>query len=212
MAKDGGSQIEAMDAKGHHAVSGLSGHYPNHAVSDNPPGIMLIYPAIDTAVHPLEQIAIGANAEDDVGIKEVRLVSTYGLEKQTIERHSCLPATGKLPLKQVLAQFTVDLKKRQAQDGDVIIFHVEVEDLKGQTATTDPFLLTVRGYETMLAYANGNVGAGHNGQNHAAYVTLFGALHDLNARKDALTPEQYKAECQHIAEMFLPPAHRPMTA
>ncbi len=203
VAKDGGYLIEAMDAKGHHEVSGLSGHYAIHAVPDNPPGIMLIYPAIDTAVHPLEQIAIAANAEDDVGIKEVRLVSTYGLEPSTTERHSCLPAAGKLPLKQVLAQFTVDLKKRNAQNGDVIIFHVEVEDLKGQTATTDPFLLTVRGYETMVVYANGNVGAGHNGQNSAAYVTLFGALHDLSARKSTLTPEQFKAECEHIAEMYV---------
>ncbi len=203
---DGGFQLSAVSAKGHRAVTGLSTHYGIHAIPDAPPTISLLYPAIDTAVHPLETIAIAANIEDDVGLKEVRLVSSYALEDAKVERRSC--RHGAPPLKQMLAQFTIDLKIRAAQVGDIIIFHVEVEDLKGQQATSDPFVLTVRGYETMITYADGNQ-HGANGQLGVAYVTLLGALHDLQARKASLTPEQYLAECAHLADLytFVPIVH-----
>jgi hypothetical protein len=204
---DGGFHLSAEDTRGHHPVTGLAAHYAIHAIPDLPPTISLLYPSIDTAVHPMERIAIAAQAEDDVGLKEVRLVSTYCIEDPQVEHRSCL--NGPLPLKQLLCQFTIDLKQRpQVRIGDTIVFHLEVEDLKGQKVTTDPYILTVRGIEAMMTYKNGN-NPGANGQLGAGYVTLLGALHDLEARRDQLTPEQFQAECEHIGDLytFKPIAH-----
>jgi hypothetical protein len=196
---DGGYRLSAVDAH-HRAVTGLARHYAIHALADHPPTISLMYPAIDTIVHPLEDVAIAARVADDVGLKEVRLCSTYALGDAQVERRSC--AVDGRPLRELLATFSFDLKHRQGVHvGDAIVFHLEVEDTHGQSATTDPFVLTVRGYESMVKYANGNK-HGANGQTGADYTTLLGALHDLGARRAELTPEQFAAECEHIADVY----------
>jgi len=198
---DGGYRVSACDARSRHALDGLAAHYAIHAIVDLPPTLTLLYPALDEEIHPLATIAIAADVSDDVGLKDVRLVSAYGLEEPRTEHRSCtVPATGR-PERHLLVQFTVDLKKRQVRLGDTIIFHVEAEDVKGQRVTTDPYVLTVRDYELMQTYVDG----GHPpGNGTARFATLMGALHDLSARRSQLTPEQFHAECAHLAQLYLP--------
>jgi len=197
---DGGYRLSACDARSRHALDGLAAHFAIHAIVDLPPTLTLLYPALDEDVHPLATIAIAADVSDDVGLKDVRLVSAYGLEEPRSEHRSCtVSATGR-PQRHLLAQFTIDLKQRQVHLGDTIIFHVEAVDVKGQQVTTDPYVLTVRDYELMQAYVDG----GHPpGNGTARFATLMGALHDLAARKAQLTAEQFHAECAHIAQLYL---------
>jgi len=205
LTADGGYLLRANDAHGHHPIGGLASHYVIHAVADLPPTIDLLYPSLDTEVHPLETIAIAANVADDVGLKEIRLCSTYGLEEPRVERRSCV--TGPANLTNMLVQFTIDLKAREVHLGDTIIFHLEAEDLKGQKVSSDAFVLKVRGYELMQTYSDGNHPTGGTSHKNPLYVTLLGALHDLDARRSQLTAEQFQAECAHLAELYLPYAN-----
>jgi len=197
---DGGYRLSACDARSRHALDGLAAHYAIHAIIDQPPTLTLLYPALDEEVHPLATIAIAADVSDDVGLKDVRLVSAYGLEEPRSEHRSCMLAATGRPARHLLAQFTIDLKQRPVHLGDTIIFHVEAEDVKGQQVTTDPYVLKVRDYELMQTYVDG----GHPpGNGTASYATLMGALHDLAARKAQLTAAQFHAECAHIAQLYL---------
>jgi hypothetical protein len=139
--RDGDYAIRATDKNGL-GVS-LPQRFSIKAIKDEPPTLDVVYPGIDTLVHPMEEIVFAARAEDLVGLKEVRLSYFYGLGKEEVQRIAC--SNGGPPITGKLAEFVVDLEPRpNVQAGDMILFHFEAEDTKGQVAASDVYTIFVR--------------------------------------------------------------------
>ena len=197
--KSGQYQIAAADLRGE-KVFGLDTTYLIKANKDAPPTLEVLYPGTDTAVHPMEEIGFATKVSDDIGIKEVRLVTMYGLEKPTVLKIET-PMSGPNVTNQV-AQFMVSLAKRPKVEAfDTIAAHFEVEDLKGQVAQSEVFMLTVRRFES---FANYTAAEGESAiEKSIGLMTIIGATHDLERKRTAMTPEQLKKECAKIGKWLL---------
>ncbi len=162
-----------------------------------PPTLDVVYPALDSLVHPMEEIAFAAKVEGSVGLKEVRLHSFYNSEAEQVQRVSCRendqPATMKL------AEFVIDLEKRKnVQAGDTILYHFEAEDMKGQVSSSDVYSVTVRAIESFSAYGYHPVMPAH-GYAGPALINVIGAAWDLHTKEKTMTPEEFKAACEKVA-------------
>jgi hypothetical protein len=205
VAADGGYRIKAADAKGR-PIAGLEERFLIRMRKDQPPRLEVLYPAIDSVVHPMEEVACAAKAEDDVGLKEIRLRSTYNLEPEVIQRKVCTAAEARA----ALAEFLIALEARgKIEPGDTMFVFMEAEDLKGQVAIGDLYTIAPRGYESFVIY-------GHPGKKHVTkpkpkqkhdvppeLITVIGAAHQLEGKRAELTPEELKKECEKIAEYLL---------
>jgi len=127
------------------------------AVPDKPPTITMVSPKVDMSVHPLCELTFGATVADDFAIQEaVAQVSYFRDGKPTPMPLAMKPATqgdfksfleGKV--EHVLA--LEDLAPR-SKVGDMIFYHMEVTDRKGQTVRTDLFFVKLMPFEVAAAW------------------------------------------------------------
>lgn len=188
--------LAATDLRGD-KVFGFEPAYAIKANKDTPPTLDVLYPGTDTAVHPLEEIGFAAKVGDDIGIKEVRLVSTYGLEKPVVQKID--GTTTQTNVRDMVGQFMISLAKHpKVETADTITYHFEVEDLKGQVAASDVYLVTVRKIESFATYtaAEGESAREPN----VRLMTIIGATHDLEMKRKAMTAEELKKECGKIGK------------
>ncbi len=194
ISADGDYALSATDARG--APLASPSRFIIKAIRDDPPKLEVVYPSIDTEVHPMEEIAFAAKAEDSVGLKEVRLHYYYNHDKEVILKVPCIMTAA--AIKEKLAELTVPLEERSAvKPGDTLLFHFEAEDLKGQITASDMYTVSVRPLVTWAAYGYHPEAPPH------AYagpelINVIGAAWDLATKRKKLTPEKFKTESEKI--------------
>ena len=162
-----------------------------------PPTLEIVYPTIDSLVHPMEEVAFAAKVESTLGLKEVRLHTFYNSEAESIQRVSCRENGEPAAMK--LAEFVIELEKRKGvQAGDTILYHFEAEDMKGQISSSDVYTVTVRALESFSAYGYHPVMPAH-GYAGPALINVIGAAWDLHNKEKTMTPEEFKAACEKVA-------------
>ena len=197
ISKNGGYGIEVVDKRG--AAVRAPTRYAIHAIEDEPPTLEVISPAGDEQVHPMEEIAFVAKAEDTVGLKEIRLHTLYNSENEVVQRVACKEAGRPLNLK--LAEFTLDMEQRtDVSPGDTILFHFESEDTKGQVTSSDIYSISVRPLEALSAY---EVMHGHP-ESEIEMLNVIAAAWNLRNKKATMSPEEFKKECEKIGRVLAP--------
>jgi hypothetical protein len=173
------------------------------ALQPAPPTLEVVYPGIDTLVHPMEEIAFAVKIEATIGLKEVRLHSFYNSDAEEVQRITGRETGG--PAISKLAEFTIDLEKRSnVRAGDTILFHFEAEDMKGQTASSDVYAVTVRALESFTAYGYHPVMPAH-GYPGPALINVIGAAWDLHTKEKAMNAADFKSACEKIARALESP-------
>jgi hypothetical protein len=193
LTKNGDYGIEVYDIHGKKLP--IDRRFTIRVRKDEPPEIELLHPAIDSMVHPMEEIVFAAEVKDDVGLKEIRLHYVYGTEKDEIQKLAC----GKGE-KQKVADFVLDLEKRaNVQPGDSILFHMEAEDMKGQVAFSDIYQITIRPWESWGFYAGGH----HPGAPHAPadpeLISIMSTLWNLQTQKDKMPKEEFEKALRKLS-------------
>ena len=198
LSADGDYGIRATDT--HNNALAFPARYPIRVLKDEPPKVEMVYPTLDAQVHPLEEAVFSARVEDTVGIKEVRLHTYYNTEKEEIQRLAC--SKPRQVVTEKIAEFVIDLEKRHnAKAGDTIVFHIEAEDTKGQTASTDMYSATVRPWETFSAYGYHPVMAPHPWPG-PALLNVLGAAWELHTKRDALPKDKFNTESEKIGKVL----------
>jgi hypothetical protein len=173
------------------------------AIKDEPPTLEVVHPGIDTLVHPMEEIAFAARAQDTIGLKEVRLHSFFNLEKEAIQQIDCIEAGQ--PASDKLAEFVIDLEPRaNIQKGDTILFHFEAEDTKGQVAASEVYAITVRPWESVSAYGYHPVMGAH-GYAGPELINIIGAAWDLYTRRHTMPQDEFSREAEKIGRALEAP-------
>ncbi len=201
---DGDYAVTGRDARG--ATLSFPTRFSIKAIHDDPPKIEIVYPTLDTEVHPMEEITFAAKAEDTVGLKEVRLLYYFNQEKEEVLRVPCASTTG--VVKEKLAELMVPLKARgDVKAGDTILFHFEAEDLKGQVTSSDVYTIAVHPWESWSAYGYHSVMPAH-GYGGPELINVIGAAWDLATKRASMSPEKFKQECEKIGRALEKPAGR----
>ncbi|MDE0028382.1 MAG: DUF4175 family protein [Deltaproteobacteria bacterium] len=96
--------------------------YAMHAVPDGFPVVEMLKPSEDLEVNGDERIALEYRANDDYGLQEVTLVATIG------EREERIPVWRAELTRQLQETFIWDLDGMRLEEGDVVVYHLEVLD------------------------------------------------------------------------------------
>lgn len=96
--------------------------YAMHAVPDGFPVVEMLKPSEDLEVNGDERIALEYRANDDYGLQEVTLVATIG------ERQERIPVWRAELTRQLRETFVWDLDGMGLDEGDVVVYHLEVLD------------------------------------------------------------------------------------
>ncbi len=96
--------------------------YAMHAMPDGFPVVELLKPTEDLEVNGDERIALEYRANDDYGLQEVTLVATIG------EREERIPVWRAELTRELQETFIWDLDGMGLDEGDVVVYHVEVLD------------------------------------------------------------------------------------
>ena len=96
--------------------------YAMHAVPDGFPVVEMLKPSEDLEVNGDERIALEYRANDDYGLQEVTLVATIG------ERQERIPVWRAELTRQLRETFVWDLDDMGLDEGDVVVYHLEVLD------------------------------------------------------------------------------------
>ena len=127
------------------------------AVPDNPPSITMVSPKVDMSVHPLCEVTFAAKVADDFAIKDATArVSYYRGGTPEPMALPLLPVTQR-DFRNFLegrVEHVLELEKLTPSPklGDMMFYHLEVTDRKGQTAKTDLFFIKLMPLEVVAAW------------------------------------------------------------
>lgn len=191
------------------------------ALPDRPPTVTAKKPIADVSVHPLGQVTIEAAADDDWGLASATLVYVVGqdadarptrvplelspadddadAEAETPPATTPPPTRARLRTALQLASVQPPLKA-----GDVVTYHLETEDRKGQRAATDVYFIFITPFEAWTAW---NPLAPHapSGAHETMLAPLekfVAAAWHLKRERDRIPPEEYRARCEALAAKF----------
>lgn len=195
------------------------------ALPDQPPQIVLKRPVIDVAVHPLGEVTVEAEIKDDWALKEAALIylraeaqnstrvelSLTGELKQVPDAPGASGAGAadgaRVARKAALVRhvFRLETLAPKVKPGDLLTYHLEVTDRKGQSASTDVYFVYVTPFETWMSW---NPAAPM--QQAAGVETVVAPLEKfvaaawhLKREKARLTPEEYQKRCEELAKKFV---------
>lgn len=179
----------------------VSERYSIRMIKIEPPTLELKYPGSPmTLVHPMAEVAFAAQAECLTGLKEVRLHYFYNEEEEEIVTLSCI--RGSAADKTRLAEFKLPLEDRNdgkgTEIGDTIVFHLEAENLKGESVSSDMYLVSVRGWEAWASYHLGHSHGATHGYEGPDFSNILAAMWHLHYTQKTLTKQEFKAACEKL--------------
>ena len=138
--------------------------YVIDALDDQPPIIRFEKPGRDIKVTPIEEAYIEVKAQDDYGLRALRLMyAVNGGPEDTIELYN-----GARRSKDVTASHTFYLEEMSLEPGDLVAYYAEVADNNRvggrQRATTDIFFLEMRRFRRDYRQADQGGGGGGGGE------------------------------------------------
>ena len=130
------------------------------AVPDNPPTLEVVGPNIDLVVHPISELTVTVKVTEDQALAAVRLhyeiLRDTGDDKVSKTSHvkSFLPAGWAEAVSEAPAAGVLELDavKPLLREDDSILYHVEVEDRKGQKAVSDMYSVVISDFSLCAFY------------------------------------------------------------
>jgi len=152
-------------ARGDGQLVAASPEYAIDVLSDLPPSISLTKPGRDTPASPIEEVYLEARADDDYGVRDVRLV--YSVNGEAEDTIAIFDGSGE-PLTEVSTGHTMFLEEWPLEPGDVISYYAIARDNRQSGAsqvTSDIYFINVRpfGREYREAEQQGGGGGGGGG-------------------------------------------------
>ena len=137
--------------------------YVIDALEDQPPIIRFVKPGRDIKVTPIEEAFLEVNAEDDYGLRTLRLMySVNGGPEDTLDLYD-----GARRSKEITAGHTFYLEEMNLEPGDLVAYYAQVTDNNGvggtQSATTDIYFLEMRPFGRDYRQADQGGGGGGGG-------------------------------------------------
>jgi hypothetical protein len=127
----------------------------------------------------------------------------FNTDKEEVLRLPC--TTQGHVVTEKLAEFVVELEKRpNTKTGDTVIYHLEVEDTKGQVSATDVYTAAVRPWESFAAYGYHPV-MGPHGYAGPALLNVLGAAWELHTKRDTMPKEKFVKESEKIGRALEEP-------
>ena len=150
--KDTSYTLAVADDNGQKAEAGT--FFYVKALPDEAPTIELTSPKVDMSVHPLCEVTFAANVGDDYGIRDavVKADLFRGATKTPLSWPMKVAdkAGGQKNVKDGTAEYVLELDgaKSEMKVGDMMFYHVEAADAKGQSVRTDVYFVKMMPLET----------------------------------------------------------------
>ena len=153
--KDGSYSYEITDVYGE--TRKLEDFYFVKAVPDQPPTIAMVSPKVDMSVHPLCELTFAAKVADDFAVRDATVHATYFRAGRPVPMPLALKPAGQDDFRNFTdgrAEHVLELEKvtPKAKLGDMIFYHMEVTDRKGQSVKTDVFFVKLMPFEVAAAW------------------------------------------------------------
>jgi len=140
--EDGVYRIELARTDGR--MVSASPEYTIDVLADLAPTVAISEPGRDAAVSAIEEVFIEAQADDDYGVGDLRLVySINGEREDTVSLFS----GGGEPLQEVSAGHTLFLEEWELEDGDLVSYYAVARDNRSgrsAQAMSDIYFITIR--------------------------------------------------------------------
>ncbi|HUU22404.1 MAG TPA: hypothetical protein VM389_07685 [Phycisphaerae bacterium] len=181
------------------------------AVPDNPPGLEIVGPNIDLIVHPISELTVTAKVTEDQALADVRLRyevlrhTADGQVKKESRTKSFMPKGWSGAIAEAQAINVLELEGLQPglQEDDTILYHVEVEDRKGQKAVSDMYSVVVQDFSLCAFYPDMH----HDADEIviAPLMKFIAAAWNLEQQRGKIPQEQFLARSKAIAEKMKHP-------
>ena len=165
---------------------------------DQPPSVTLSRPGRDKRVTNLEEVFVEAEAEDDFGIRDVRVFFSVNGEPE----ESVGLEIGRYP-RNTTTSTTFYLEDFDLLPGDFISYYGKARDARSE-AVSDIYFLEVLPYDREYSQSQQSGGAAGGGEDlrlarfqKEIIVATFNIVRD----RQKLTPEELKEDIQTVAQM-----------
>jgi len=200
--EDGVYRVELARSDGR--LVAASPEYTIDALADLPPTVVISDPGRDAQASAIEEIFIEAQADDDYGIGDLRLVySVNGEAEDTLS----LFRGGGSPLAEVTAGHTLFLEEWELEPGDVISYYAVARDNRSgraKEALSDIYFINVRPFRRDFRQAEQQPpGEGQGaGEQQGAGPDGGGSLSELQREVIAATFNLLRDEESYSPEEF----------
>ena len=165
---------------------------------DQPPSVTLSRPGRDMKVTNLEEVFVEAEAEDDYGIRDVRLLfSVNGEPEERVDLE-----IGRYP-RNTTTSTTFYLEDFNLLPGDFISYYAKARDARSE-AVTDIYFLEVLPYDREYSQSQQSPGGGPEGEDLRLakfQKEIIAATFNIVRNRRKLTPEELQEDIQTVAQM-----------
>ena len=179
------------------------------AVPDEPPTVEMVSPRVDMSIHPLCEVTFKAKVTDDFGVKEglvkAKLYKGEKVKPLTYKMKTTDDAGKTENVKDGEAEYVLELDsaKPSMQTGDMIFYHFEVSDRKGQVARTDVFYIKMWPLEVAATWPDSVAPPDlpHETFNDPMDLMLFlAAAWHLEQQRGEIPAGEFNAKSEKIAQ------------
>ena len=179
------------------------------AVPDEPPTVEMVSPRVDMSIHPLCEVTFKAKITDDFGVKEglvkAKLYKGEKVTPLTYKMKTTDDADKTENVKDGEAEYVLELDsaKPSMQTGDMIFYHFEVSDRKGQVARTDVFYIKMWPLEVAATWPDSVAPPDlpHETFNDPMDLMLFlAAAWHLEQQRGEIPAAEFNAKSEKIAQ------------
>ena len=168
------------------------------SLEDQPPSVTISRPGRDTKVTNLEEVFVEAEAEDDYGIRDVRLLFSVNGEPE----ESVSLEIGRYP-RNTTTSTTFYLEDFDLLPGDFISYYAKARDARSE-AVTDIYFLEVLPYDreyTQSQQSGGAAGAEEDLRLAKFQKEIIAATFNIVRDRQKLTPGEQEEDIQTVAQM-----------
>ena len=165
---------------------------------DQPPSVTLSRPGRDMKVTNLEEVFVEAEAEDDYGIRDVRLLFSVNGEPE----ESVTLEIGRYP-RNITTSTTFYLEDFNLLPGDFISYYARARDARSE-AVSDIYFLEVLPYDREYSQSQQSPGGGPEGEDLRLakfQKEIIAATFNIVRDRQKLTPGELEKDIQTVAQM-----------
>src|SRR4029077_4058193 len=171
--------------------------YTIDVLKDQPPVVAFTKPGRDNSASPVEEVFVEAKANDDFGIKDLKLFyAVNGGAEKTVQ----LFGPGKT-LQEVQAGHTIYLEELGVKPGDFVSYYAKATDNNGaegnKTTTSDIYFVNVKPFKKDYKAAQSQAGGGGGGGGEVGQLSeqqrqIVAATFNVVRDKDKLKADKFR--------------------